>query len=285
MVGLTEVADRLVGEDAGQPWIDHHRVFAGLGLGRPRESVALAADRQHGLLGQGGQGSVGAGTGAEGTALDASLAGGGGDHAGLDVDAFLVEAGALRGGEPNSRPAVGVIRRGGGDRLAVGEDDRVHRAQALDLGVDRELGGIEDERGRHAVGDRQYRRQLDRAAANQPGLRDGRASHLADVLEPVEAGEAPGALDESPDVATALLPLVEALEVGTLEGEIGRIGLLDPDLEVLAEILQLPADAREVLLEIRVGGDGHRLTLGRRHVTTVSGHGGKLVRDPAPGRG
>ena len=67
----------------------------------------------------------------------------------------------------------------------------------------------------------------------------------------------PGAVDQSPYVAAAFLALVEALEVGALEGEVGRGRLLDPDLEVLAAAGELLTDPCEVLLKLGMGGDCH----------------------------
>jgi len=128
--------------------------------------------------------------------------------------------------------------------LAVAEDDRVHRADALDLRFRRQLGRVDDEHGGHPVDDRRDAREGDRSAPDEPGLDDRRARHLADVLEAVEAREAPGAVDQRPHVAAALPALVEAFQVGALEREVGRGGFLDPDLEVLAAAGELLADAR-----------------------------------------
>ena len=94
-------------------------------------------------------------------------------------------------------------------------------------------------------------------ASLELSLGDRCARHLVEVLEAVEAGETPGAIHQRPDVATPLLALIEALEVGALEGEVGRGRFLDPDLEVLALAGELLADPRQVLLEVGMGGDGH----------------------------
>src|SRR5207302_130526 len=73
VVGLAQVSDGFVREDARQPWVNHDQVVAGLRLGGAEEARALPADADRLLLVELREGGVRAGAGAEAATLDPAL--------------------------------------------------------------------------------------------------------------------------------------------------------------------------------------------------------------------
>ena len=236
VIGLGEVPEGFVDEDAGEYGVEDDGVFAALGGGRGEEVDGALGLGAHLVVPSLDNGIIAVAADAEAGLLHVAPVAGHRPHVERHVDLALLDIRAVRSGEDDVAHAVAVgdgraMDGAGGrpddlvvlveQRLLVGEGDAArvfHQARGDGL-VDGRRGG--------------ERRSL---VAGDAGLPDGESDLLGEVVVGVERDEAPAAVDEGAGAASLAPRAVGLFEVLAAVLETGGLGVFEPELDVFGVV-------------------------------------------------
>ena len=234
-VGFGEVTERLVAEDAGEDRVEDDGVDARLDVGCVQKLDGAVGDHVRRLIKRIDVREVVEGAKAHARLLHVAVAARGRRQPRDDVDALLLDVGALGAGERDALVGIAVddVRAGNAvDR----EHPRVVAVEDLLLARERDRARVHRYIKWNDIDDRIDRRQDARLLADVASLRHCFFDPRADIVGLVEADEAPAAVDERPCAAAEAPRTADLLQLLAPVNEARSGGIVDPNLEVVGVV-------------------------------------------------